>query len=119
MKDERERATVNKSALFKTKLAPLDVKNDSVNKSVISNDELVKLSVERSIQAPLFMQSEVPTRDITNPARYKSSVMKVKIPVSHEKFKASIAQNPSELVEMPTEDTKSYYKNKPLHEFDC
>lgn len=107
IRDERERTNVNKSALFKTKLAPLDIQHDSVNKSVISNDELVKLSVERSIQAPLFMQNEVPTRDITNPARYKSSVMKVKIPVSHEKFKASIAQNPSDLVEISTLETKS------------
>jgi hypothetical protein len=93
--------------------------NDSVNRSVYSNDELVKLSVERSIQAPLFMQPDAPTRDISNPARYKSSVMKVKIPVSHEKFKASIVQPQGEILEMQPEETKSFYKNKPLHEFDC
>jgi len=103
-----DRTHVNKSTLFKTKLAPLDLPNDSVNKSIYSNDELIKLSVERSIQAPLFMQQELPTRDISNPARYKSSVMKVKIPVSHEKFKANIVQNQGELFEMQPEETKSF-----------
>jgi len=45
--------------------------------------------------------------------------MKVKIPVSHEKFKANINQNQGELFEMQPEETKSFYKNKPLHEFYC
>jgi hypothetical protein len=53
MRDNR--ASANKSKLFKTKLSPLDLpnSNDSVNKSIYSNDELVKLSVERSIQQPI------------------------------------------------------------------
>lgn len=111
---------MNKSKLFKTKLAPLDVQNDSVNKSLLSNDELTKLSIERSIQAPIYMQPEVNKRDNSDPARYKTSVMKVKIPVTHEKFKSSlINKNQSELSDMQPEETKCFYKNRPLNEFDC
>lgn len=54
------------------------------------------------------MQPDAPTRDNSNPARYKSSVMKVKIPVSHEKFKASIVQNQQEILELQPDETKSF-----------
>lgn len=95
------------------------MQSDSVNKSLYSNDELTKLSIERSIQAPVYMQPEPDARDRKDPARYKTSVMKVKIPVTHEKFKLASNKQQSELAEMQPEETKCFYKNRPLHEFDC
>jgi hypothetical protein len=66
------------------------------------------------------MNPESPSRDISNPARYKTSVMKVKIPVTHEKFKSKVmSKNQAELVVIQPEETKCFYKNRPLNEFDC
>lgn len=91
-----------------------------MNDSILSQkDSLLKQSIEEKIENPLLENSEVPIRDISNPARNKQSVMKVKVPISHDKFKTTIKPKNQEIIEYAPEDSKSYYKNKPLHEFDC
>lgn len=112
----------NKSNLFRQKLKPIDSnlnKNDPVGgNSVISNDELIKISVEKLVNSPMLQNPEQPVRDTKNPARFKRSVMNVKVPIPHEKFKAVIVPI-LDVQEQQPEDFKSFQKNKPLHEFDC
>lgn len=80
--------------MFKQKLKPIDSNNTRKeplgSNSVISNDELIKVSVEKSVHSPMLYNAELPIRDTKNPARFKTSLMKVKVPLTHEKFKAVI-----------------------------
>lgn len=53
-------------------------------------DSLLKQSIEEKIENPLLENNDNPIRDISNPARNKQSVMKVKVPISHDKFKTVV-----------------------------
>jgi len=91
--NERHGSKANKTTLFRQKLKPIENpprKEHVGGSSTMSNDELTKLSVEKSIHSPLLAHADLPVRDTKNPARFKNSVMKVKVPLSHEKFKAVV-----------------------------
>jgi hypothetical protein len=85
-----------KTNLFKKKLKPI---SKNINETDSVKDELITQSINNSIQNPLIDQNDQPIRESNYPARFKSSVMKIKVPITHEKYKAEIVPETSNILD--------------------
>jgi len=109
--------TSAKVGMFRTKLRPLE-SLQTEGDSTLPHDDLTKVTLEKPVHTPLLQGEESPSRNLTTPARFKSSVMQIRLPTSPDK-KLSQEVTQKQLSPQQVTETKSLWKNKPFQMFDC